>query len=143
MLRPIDGGTQRHQVVGDAAGGVGVHHEDGGDLVRHIGAEHRFDFGRIDRQSFDPWRANYAATHCLGLHGPGFREMAGARHQHCLAWRDEIGDDRFPCAMPIGGVKVDVGRLGLQQPLQPDFAGSDAAVEPRVGQVHRLPAHGV
>jgi hypothetical protein len=67
--------------------------------------------------------------------------MPGAGDQHLLPRRQQVGDHGLPGAVAVAGIHEDVGGGGLQQRLEPGFAGLDHAVEPRVGQVHGLAPH--
>lgn len=139
----VDRRAQGRQIAGDAAGGVGVHHEDGGNLMRAVIAQCLRHRGGIDRPALVPGRAHDAAAQGLGLDGPGFREMPGARHQRRAARRNQVLHHRFPHPVAVGSVEEDVGGFGLQQAFQAVFAGRDDGIHARVAHVHGLPAHGV
>ena len=119
-----------------------MHGEDSDDLVRGVGAQRGLDHRGVDRLALDPGRADHVGAEGFGLHRPALGEMPGAGDQHLAAGRDEVGDHRLPRAVAIGRVHEHVAAR-VQQALQAGLAGRDAAVDARVGQVHRLAAHRV
>ena len=143
MARSVQCRAQSRHVAGDATGGVGVYRKHRHNLVRRVVTQRLFHHLGIDRKAFDPRRAHDLAAHGFGLYRPRIGEVAGTGHQHRLARRNQVGDDRLPRAMPIGTVDEHFGGFCLQQALEPALHRRNGLVEPRVGHIHRLAAHGV
>ena len=85
VARGIDGGAQRSQVGANAAGGIGVHHKHGPNLMLMVLAQGLRHSRSVNRQAFNPRGAQHAPPQRLGLYGPRLREMPGAGHQCCTA----------------------------------------------------------
>ena len=143
MRGRIERAAQVGNLAGRTAGRVGVDGKHGLDGMPAVVSQRLLERRHIDRPAFAPRRAHDPATQRLGLLGPGFAEMTGARHEHRLTWRGQVDDDRLPDAMAIGRVQKDIGVTGLQQLAQAFLAGGDVGIDPRVAQIHRLHAHGM
>ena len=83
------------------------------------------------------------AAERLDLLGPAVGEVAGARHQHRRARRDQVGDHRLPAAVAVGGVEEDVGALGLRAAPSCPTRRRRQERQARVGEVGRLARHRV
>ena len=139
----VNGRAHGSQVTGHAAGGIGVHGKHRNNFVPGVGTQRGFNSAHINRVALNPGRADHAHAKRLSLYRPRFRKVAGARHQCRLPGCQQVHHYGFPRAVPIGCVHENIGILGVQQRLEPRFAGGNDGINPRIGQVHGLAAHGL
>jgi len=112
----VDGAAHGIDVARHAAGGVGVHQEDGCDAPLAVGAQRVLHRLRVHRPPLGPGRAQHRAAQRLALQRPGLGEVPGAGHEGRGVGRQQVLDHRLPGAVTVGGVEEQLG-AGLQQVL--------------------------
>ncbi len=121
----VPGGVDRAAYLGDAVGDAGrglvvdLHHRL--DRVLLVLAQPRLDRSGIDagapvaRQRLD------LDSELLRVLAPVEREIAGLRHQHLVAGREDVDDRRLPGAMAVAGIGDD-RLVGLEDLAQSGIA---------------------